>query len=410
MAGVAFDRTGNLFISDPTNSMIWKVDTSGNLSKFATTGLSGQWQIAFDSAGNLLATNTESQSIVSFTASGTMSTIAGQSSATACAYAGDGGAATSARLCFPQGVAVGPDGSIYIADTGAQIVRKMDSSGNIYLFAGTPCASGYAGDSGAATSAKLDSPAGVAVDASGNVYIADYGNNVVRKVDSSGTITTYAGGGTATVTTTPQTATGASITVTGVTTDAAGGVFIPGGAQIYHVDGNGKIALVAGGSSAMLATGVAALSADIGANAAALDAKGDLYVSDPIDYVAFSAGPGGQLSFASRSAGTVGGTQTATITNTGDAPLTISQIQVSGPFQLNGATTCSTTTALAAGASCTIAVNFAPTATGAATGTVTVTDNAGNVTGTTQVIALSGTATAALLIQKGDPPALPGWQ
>jgi uncharacterized protein (TIGR03437 family) len=109
-------------------------------------------------------------------------------------YAGDGSAATSAQLALPSAVAFDSAGNMYIADAANNVVRKV-SNGTITTFAGTNTA-GFSGDKGPATKAQLNNPCGVAVDSSGNVYIADSNNHVVRMVSTSGTITTFAGTGT----------------------------------------------------------------------------------------------------------------------------------------------------------------------------------------------------------------------
>jgi uncharacterized protein (TIGR03437 family) len=118
----------------------------------------------------------------------TIGTFAGNSGA---GYAGDGGSATAAQMTSPNNIAIDSSGNVYIADTGNNVVRKV-SVGNISTVAGNNT-SGYSGDGGPATSAALSRPAGVAVDSSGNLYIADAANSVIRKVSTSGTITTVAG-------------------------------------------------------------------------------------------------------------------------------------------------------------------------------------------------------------------------
>jgi hypothetical protein len=107
-------------------------------------------------------------------------------------FSGDGGAATSASLNYPHGVAVDAEGNIYIADINNHRIRKVNTSGVISTVAGNGT-QGYSGDGGAATSAELYLPAGVAVDAEGNIYIADEDNQVIRKVNTSGVISTIAG-------------------------------------------------------------------------------------------------------------------------------------------------------------------------------------------------------------------------
>ena len=108
-------------------------------------------------------------------------------------FSGDGGPATSAQLSFPYGVAVDNRGNVYIA--GANSVRKVTPAGTITTIAGEYATPGFSGDVGPATSARLRGPLEIAVDGKGNVYIADTNNNRVRKVSTSGTITTIAGTG-----------------------------------------------------------------------------------------------------------------------------------------------------------------------------------------------------------------------
>ena len=124
---------------------------------------------------------------------GIINTIAGNGTA---AYTGDGGPATSASLNTPLGIWVDGTGNLYIADKGNSVIRKVTTAGIISTIAGTGVA-GYSGDLGAATLAQLSSPTGVSVDASGNVYIADFGNNRIRMINALGVISTVAGNGTA---------------------------------------------------------------------------------------------------------------------------------------------------------------------------------------------------------------------
>ena len=145
--------------------------------------------MALDGAGNLYIADTHNQRIRKVDTTGTISTVAGSG---ASGFSGDGGAATAAQLYLPWGVAVDGAGNLYIADTHNQRIRKVDTTGTISTVAGTG-AWGFSGDGGPAIEALLSYPSGVATGGAGNLYIADSGYNRIRKVDTTGTISTVAG-------------------------------------------------------------------------------------------------------------------------------------------------------------------------------------------------------------------------
>jgi uncharacterized protein (TIGR03437 family) len=197
---IAVDGAGNVYIADP-GSGLRKVNTSGiinsvavissSLSKIASPG-----GMTADSAGNVYISDLNGSAIYKLDKTGVLTTVAGG----AFGFSGDGGPATKAALYFPSGVAVDSAGNIYFADKGNNRVRKVDTKGIITTFAGTGTA-GYSGDGGPATSAKLGlnltaAFQGVAVDSAGDVYIADPVNNRIRMVNPSGIISTFAGNGT----------------------------------------------------------------------------------------------------------------------------------------------------------------------------------------------------------------------
>jgi len=205
-SAVAVDASGNVYISDGNNHKIRKVDTGGNISTFAGTGVGGysgdggaatsaQIQsplgIAIDASGNLYIADNNNHRIRKVDTGGNISTVAGNGSG---GFSGDGGAATSAQLNFPTGVAVDASGNIYIVDQSNHRIRKVDTGGNISTVAGNG-SGGFSGDGGAATSAQINSPVGIAVDATGNIYIGDQSNHRIRKVDIRGIMTTIAGTG-----------------------------------------------------------------------------------------------------------------------------------------------------------------------------------------------------------------------
>ena len=206
-SGVAVDRSGNIYIADTGNSSIRKVSPAGTISTVAGTGISGYSGdggpatsaqmnlpngIAVDVAGNLYIADSNNHSIRKVAVDGTMSTVAGTNFA---GYSGDGGPASVAQLDQPSGIAVDSSGNLYIADTYNNVISQVTSKGTITTVAGNGSI-GYFGDSGPAATARLNHPNGVAVDGSGNLYIADSNNNVIRQVSTKGTITTLAGNGT----------------------------------------------------------------------------------------------------------------------------------------------------------------------------------------------------------------------
>jgi len=256
--GVALDGGGNLYVADSRNQRILKVTTGGVTSTFASGGVmrfptsvvldatgnaivtetfnignrvflnsftntvlrispvgamnrlgsDRQWYffdyedlavdgeecvagVATDPEGNVFVAETISHSVWMITKTGDIKLVAGNGNA---GFSGDGGPATSARLSYPNGIAIDPGGNLFIADSYNNRVRKVTPDGVITTVAGNGT-SGFGGDRGPALSAQLSYPLGVAVDTAGNIFIADSHNNRIRKVTPDGIITTIAGNG-----------------------------------------------------------------------------------------------------------------------------------------------------------------------------------------------------------------------
>jgi len=207
--GVAVDSAGNLYIADFLNLRIRKVSTSGTITtvagggmSFALSGpatqayLSSPVALAVDSTGNLfIASNLgggASAQIHKVSPDGTMTAFAGTNDPPF-THLGDGGPATDAYITISE-LAVDASGNVYIADAGQGRIRRVSTSGIITTVAGS-ASMNYSGDGGPATSAGLNRPSGVAVDATGNIYVADTGDYRIRKVTPDGTITSIAGTG-----------------------------------------------------------------------------------------------------------------------------------------------------------------------------------------------------------------------
>ena len=214
---------------------------------------------------------------------GTISTVAGNGNN---GFSGDGGAATSASF-VPEGVAVDTSGNLFIVDGGNGRIRKVSASGIITTVAGTgagaPLSGGFSGDGGQATLASLNRPTGVAVDGSGNFFIADDYNNRIRKVSASGIITTVAGNGTQGFSGDGGPATSAALYYPGrVAVDVAGNLFIANFNRIRKVSASGIITTVAGnGTLGFSGDGGPATSASILVPwGVAVDASGNLFFAD----------------------------------------------------------------------------------------------------------------------------------
>ena len=293
--GVAVDGAGSVYIADIGNYRVRKVDTSGTITTVAGTGELGfsgdggpateaqfhfPGAVALDGAGNVYISDYNDHRIRKVDAMGTITTIAGTGVR---GFSGDGGPATEAQLNLPFGVAVDGTGNLYVADRVNHRVRKVDAMGTITTIAGTGDR-GFSGDGGPATEAQINRPFGVAVDGAGNLYIVDDGNLRVRKVDTTGTITTVAGTGEYGFSGDGGPATEAQISPSGVAVDGADNLYIVdgSGSRIRKIDSTGTITTIAGtGERGFGGDGGPATEAQLSSSGyVAVDRAGNLYISD----------------------------------------------------------------------------------------------------------------------------------
>jgi len=299
--GVALDSADNLYIADMNNNRIRKVgavfgiittvagngspDISGDGAPAIRASLADPRGVALDSADNLYIADFSSNQIRKVdAATGIITTVAGNGSSD---FTGDGDLATSASLSSPTGVALDSDDNLYIADLNNQRIRRVDAaSGNITTVAGDGIL-GFNGDGGPATSASLANPTGVALDSADNLYIADFSNSRIRKVDvATGIITTVAGNGTAGFSGDGGPATSASLAnPTGVALDGSNNLYIAdlNHSRIRKVDAvTGVITTVAGnGIAGFSGDGGPATSASLRSPfGVALDSADNLYIAD----------------------------------------------------------------------------------------------------------------------------------
>jgi uncharacterized protein (TIGR03437 family) len=284
-SGLAFDPFGNICIADSLNGRIRMVSTTGVISTLAgATQLSYPAGLATDSAGNLYIADSLNNEVYKYSfKSAALTLFAGTSSAPG-GFAGDGGAASQALLNGPSGVAVDASGNLYIADAGNERLRQVNGAGKISTTAGNG-GFRFAGDGGKAINAQLNSPSGMAFDTAGNLYFADTANNRIRKITPAGVITTLAGNGIAAYTGDNNPALSASLN--GPTDVALDG----NNANLFVADaGNsvirkialstGVITTVAGGGQ-LTPDGVLAISSNLlNPVGIAIDRQNNLYIAD----------------------------------------------------------------------------------------------------------------------------------
>jgi uncharacterized repeat protein (TIGR01451 family) len=404
---LATDSGGNVYFS--AENRVRKVTPAGAISTLAGTGVTGNAGdggpavsaqlnnsngIAFDASGNLFIADTGNNTVRKVSAAGTISTVAGNGSP---GYSGDLGPATAAQLNTPTGVAVDASGNLFIADTYNQVVRKVDATGKIKTYAGVGSV-GFSGDNGPATAAQLNYPQNVAVDPSGNLFIADSSNNLIRKVAVDGTITTY------------------------VSINAPSAMAVDAFGNLYAVDPDyGRVCLftaagctstLAGGGYSFYSEGGPALGTYLFLFGIAVDNSGKVYVgnhlwSGAIDMLTpengppvftmsspqsgdFAPGSTGQYTVTVNNASLAGPTRSkVTVTEVLSPWLTINSM--SGAGWTCASNSCSRTDALAGGASypaITITVNVSSTAPAQVTNQVTVSGGGGVMAGLQQVTQL----------------------
>lgn len=305
--GIVTDPSGNVYFCDRENNAVRKIDLNGNISTIVGTGVAGYngdniqgtkaqlntpWRVTIDPAGNLYIADSGNDRIRKLAPNGIITTVAGNGSP---GYSGDGGAATSATLRIPEQAELDVYGNLYIADTGNNVIRKVDTSGTITTIAGTGFGAGvgnstgngaYSGDGGPATKAELNLPVSVALDPAGDVWISDQLNNIIREVNTSGVINTVAGiynrvgytgdGGPATQAT--------FNTPAGIARDAAGNIYVTdaGNNVLRALLTDGAIRTVAGnGAAGFAGDGGPATSAELNSlRQVAVGTFGEVYIAD----------------------------------------------------------------------------------------------------------------------------------
>lgn len=429
---VALDSAGNLYIADTANNRIRMVtpgNPPGNIYTVAGTGYAGNignsgpatsaslntpYGLTVDGSGNIYIADTLSLEIRLVTAStGIINLIAGNGQkCVPTNVCGDGGSALHATFSLPTKVALDNAGNIYIADSGANRIRMINSAGIISTIAGTGvrCANplaGSCGDNGPATSALLNGPMSVAVDASGNVYIADTGDNRIRKIDSTGTITAYAFTGNNAFGPDKVDALSSSYnTPQYITLDPHGNMYVSGSDFFYviqRIDAfDHTVSSVAGKTGdpkyyGFAGDGGPAIGAELNNFGVAVDGSGNLFIADGgnnrVRYIGLSPiaiTSATNLNFPAEPIGTTSPAMSFNLTNQGGDDLYLSGPPVvTGDFVLTGitGTTCAQNVISPSG-ECTYQLTFTPSGYGVRHGSIVITDN--SYGHTTQTVNLSG--------------------
>jgi sugar lactone lactonase YvrE len=401
--GIAADPSGNVYVSDSDNYMVDEyVKSAGKVNFFAgngTPGYSGDggtatlakithpYGIAKGSNGDVYIADTNNclVRVVNTASPPTISTFAGLTiggNAGHCAFAGDGGSATAAELYYPYGVAVDSSGNLYIADYYNYAVRKVSTAGVITTIAGILGVSGYGGDGGPATSALLSSPTAVAVDPAGNVFIADYNNCRIRGVNAvTGIITTVAGNGSCgfgpdgVATSVPV------VNPQGIAVDANDNLFISDNTnRVRWVSPSGIMTTIAGASNGAPGYngdgGLATLALLWTPTGVALDQSGNILVSDYNNFRVRSISPFSALNTSASNL--LFGLTNVGATSSPDN-FTVSAL---GPVSIaniaaspNYSEADNCPTNMTNGQTCTMYVYFAPTASGNLSGNITFNTN-----------------------------------
>ncbi|WP_225438512.1 SMP-30/gluconolactonase/LRE family protein [Candidatus Frankia nodulisporulans] len=290
------DQDGSLLVSSLATDRIQRITPAGASSDIAGTGsggysgdggpatsaqLDGPGSTIRDKAGNLYIGDAKNNRIRRIDPSGVITTVAGTGTA---GYSGDGGPATAAQLNSAEKVAIGPDGSLYLSDYENHRIRKVDPAGIITTYVGTGTA-GYTGAGGPATAARIDGPNDLVVASDGTLYFADLGSSTIQRVTPNGIITTIAGTGEKGYSGDGGPATAAKLNVPSVSLGTDGKTFYLAdynNNRVRRIDPNGIITTIAG-------TGTKGLSGDGGPATAAqfenpssvvVDGEGGIFVSD----------------------------------------------------------------------------------------------------------------------------------
>ncbi len=276
--GVCVDGAGNMYIADRENHVVRKINNIGVITTVAGTGTAGYsidgvaatsaqlnkpGAVICDMAGNLYISETGNNRILVVRASGIVTTFAGSG---VTGYSGNGGLADTATFNAPEGITFDANWNMYVADAGNHVIRKIDGNTHVVTTVAGSGVAGYAGDGGVATLGRLYQPSAVAVDALGSIYVADVANHAIRKVQG-GLISTVAGNGTIGSAGDGGPAAAATLRYpSGVATDMSGNVYVAD-------QGNNTVRMISATTGIINRTAGTGAIGDAGDGGAALDCQ-----------------------------------------------------------------------------------------------------------------------------------------
>lgn len=282
---VTFDHLGNLFVVDRSNHKIRKIDPDGDVTTFAGSGILGNVDgvgtaasfrfpdgAVCDSHNNVFVSDQSNHRIRKITPDGTVTTFAGNAIGSA------NGNGTAASFFYPAGMAVDADDNLYVADYGNNKIRKIAPNGDVTTLAGNGTPGSAEGD---ANTAQFNGPTGVCVKSSGEVFVADYNNNKIRKIDALGNVSTYAGSGVSG--STDSVGTNASFNLPAIVAlDSANNLFVTdeGNHKIRKITSNGIVSTFAGEGTAGNLDGVWSSARFNSPTGVAVNNLDDVYVAD----------------------------------------------------------------------------------------------------------------------------------
>lgn len=315
-SSVAIDGSGNVYVADMFNSTIRKITSAGDVSTFAgkpavrgstdATGGNARFNfpegVAVDTAGNVYVADGSNQTIRKITPAGVVSTLAGSPLQKGAAD----GSGSSARFFDPTGLAVGGDGAVYVADRNNNAIRKITSGGSVSTLAGA--VGGTSSADGIGSAARFDGPGGVALDGSGNLYVADTENHTIRKITPGAAVTTVAGSAGSSGATDGTGSAARFNAPSGVAVDLLGNVYVAdsGNHTIRKITPAGATTTLAGEAGVNGSSDGGSAAHFDGPSGIAVDSLGNVYVADTFNSTIRKITPAGEVSTFAGSAGVFG--------------------------------------------------------------------------------------------------------